>query len=104
MAEALYIMAATKLHMYVQCAPGPTGSPGDKYLSYFTPLDGTITFQSNTTANNIVSPGTYLTYIVSEYSCQIVDGDTSRTFRVGTIDRTTYILTHINTTTFSYYV
>ena len=20
---------------YVQCAPGPTGSPGDKYLSYF---------------------------------------------------------------------
>jgi hypothetical protein len=50
----------------------------------------TITFISNPTANNIVGPGTYLPTIVSEYSCQLVDGDTSRTFRVGIVDGVSY--------------
>lgn len=52
--------------------------------------NGLITFQSNPTTTNIVGPGTYLTNIVSDYSCSLVDGDTSRTFRVGTVAGTTY--------------
>jgi hypothetical protein len=51
---------------------------------------GLITFQSNPTTNNIVGPSTYLSYIVSDYSCRLVDGDTNRTFRVGTVAGTTY--------------
>ena len=84
-----YITLAGACAIYL---PTITSSDDGFYMHFRRVNDdnGLITFSTNPTTNNIVGPGTYLQTIVYDYSCNLVDGDTSRSFRVGTVAGTTY--------------